>query len=386
MRIVIFKSLGIRDYHFHITRKCSQTGARAGVYTTPHGKFHTPAFMPVGTCGAVKTVTPLELQQAGAEIILANALHLYLRPGLKVIEQFGGVRAFMRYAGPLLTDSGGFQIFSLAKLRRVYADKVVFHSPFDGSRHILTPQQIWQIQQKLGVTIAMQLDECVGGDASRSATSQALTRTQQWAEQSFCLAQQGSKQAGPELFPIIQGGRFLDLRRQSADFCAQLPTSGLAVGGLAVGESKVAFQRVLAGLAPHLPTAKIHYLMGVGDPQDILFAVTQGIDLFDCVLPTRLARHGVFLAQTGGKINLRQARFRTADQVLQKDCPCLTCQTGFTQGYLRHLFNIREPLAARLLTLHNLQWLLGFLRTIQQQIRQGTFPDFVRNFQRKEIY
>lgn len=367
-------------FDFYLTRKCRQTAARTGVFRTPHGKFQTPAFMPVGTFGVVKTVCPTELKAAGAEIILANAFHLFLRPGLDTIQRCGGLRQFMRYAGPILTDSGGFQVFSLARFRKVFADRVEFQSPFDGSKHVLTPQKMLQIQQALGVTLAMQLDECVPGAASRAVTEQALTRTQRWAEVSFRLAQKFKNVEGPMVLPIVQGGRFLDLRRRAVDYSAGLPTNGIALGGLAVGESKLDFARVLAATGPRLPERKLRYLMGVGEPADILLAVQSGIDLFDCVLPTRLARHGVFFEQAGRKVSLKLARFRGARAVLQPGCPCPACCGNFSRAYLRHLLVVREPLGARLLTWHNLTWILGFMREIRRQIRAGSLKEFARAF------
>lgn len=372
-------------FAFRIKHKDTKTAARVGECTTAHGSFATPAFMPCATYGAVKTVTPDELRACGAEIVLSNTFHLHLRPGEQLVKKFGGIQDFMRWDGPILTDSGGFQVFSLAQMRKIYDDRVEFRSPVDGSAHTLTPAKVFHIQRDLGSDIAMQLDECVPGDASFSIAETALTRTQRWAEESVREWQKAMKKGShTTLFPIVQGASHADLRRRSADFCAALPTPGVAIGGLAVGETKAQFLDALETVLPRLPLEKPRYLMGVGEPADIVAAVARGVDMFDCVIPTRLARHGSFFTRTPGVLgkreNIEKAVNRESKAVLQRDCPCPACVGGYTRGYLRHLYVTHEPLAARLLTLHNLTYIFGLMRTVRTHITAGTLAAFARKY------
>ena len=376
-------------FEFKITRKDPKSSARTGVFYTPHGSFRTPVFMPIGTYGAVKTMSPSELKKCGAEIILGNTFHLEERPGSTLIEGFGGLHEFMNWDGPILTDSGGFQVFSLAKSRKITDEGVEFRSPLDGSKRFLTPKKVLQIQQKLGSDIAMQLDECAPADASKKVAEAALTRTRRWMEESleFWFNPQGqpsglnSKQA---LFPIVQGVNFPDLRRESARFCASLPTPGIAIGGLAVGEAKPEFLRTLDIVCPILPSNKPRYLMGVGEPRDILEAIERGIDMFDCVIPTRLARHGSFFSESGKRKNIRNSKFKTDKKPLISGCRCEACQ-NFSRGYLRHLLVSNEILGMRMLTIHNLTWFFGFIQAIRSSIREGRFSSFKANFLRKAV-
>lgn len=368
-------------FEFKISRKDPKTAARTGTFYTPHGAIRTPVFMPVGTYGAVKTLTPEDVRACGSEIILANTFHLHLRPGEDLIKKFGGLHEFMRWDGPILTDSGGFQVFSLAKMRKISDTGVEFRSPLDGSKIYLTPKKALQIQQKLGSDIAMQLDECAPGDASRKVAETALVRTMKWAEETLKSHKNTSKQA---LFPIVQGVNFPDLRKQSAEFCADLPVPGVAIGGLAVGESKTDFLKTIDLVAPLLPTNKPRYLMGVGEPRDILEAVERGIDMFDCVIPTRLARHGAFFDRFGGRASIRNAKFKTDKKPLVTGCRCEACQ-NFSRGYLRHLFLSNEILGMRLFTLHNLTWIFDFMNLIRAAIRAGEFAQFKRDWLRKKI-
>ena len=363
-------------FEFKITRKDSKSAARTAVFYTPHGRIRTPVFMPVGTYAAMKTLTPEEIKACGSEIILANTFHLHLRPGEDVIAKFGGLHKFMGWDGPILTDSGGFQVFSLAKMRKISDRGVEFRSPLDGKKIFLTPKKALQIQQKLGSDIAMQLDECAPADASRRVAETALTRTMKWMEKSLKGQKNPKIQA---LFPIVQGVNYSDLRRRSAEFCASLPTPGVAIGGLAVGESKSDFLKTLDLVAPLLPTNKPRYLMGVGEPRDLLEAVERGIDMFDCVIPTRLARHGAFFDARGRRQNIRNAKFKTDKKPLISGCSCLAC-SNFSRGYVRHLFLSNEVLGLRLLTLHNLTWIFDFMQEIKNAIRKGEFVSFKRGF------
>ncbi len=376
-------------FEFKITRKDPKTSARTGVFYTPHGSFKTPIFMPVGTYGAVKTVTPIELKKCGAEIVLGNTFHLEERPGSDLIKRFGGLHKFMNWDGPILTDSGGFQVFSLAKSRKITDRGVEFRSPLDGTKRFLTPRKALEIQQNLGSDIVMQLDECAPADSSRKVAEQALDRTMRWMEESLKFQKSQKPNSSLKgyggltqaLFPIVQGVNFPDLRRKSAEFCAGLPSPGVAIGGMAVGESKSDFLKTLEVTAPLLPNNKPRYLMGVGDPRDILEAVERGIDMFDCVIPTRLARHGSFFSKFGKRKNIRNSGFKNDKKPLVKDCRCECCQT-FSRGYLRHLLLSSETLGMRMLTIHNLTWVFDFMNLIRKAIREGKFAQFKRDFLR----
>ena len=369
-------------FEFKITRKDTKSTARTGVFYTPHGNFRTPVFVPVGTYGAVKTVTPAELIACGAEIVLGNAFHLEERPGSSLIKRFGGLHKFMNWDGPILTDSGGFQVFSLTKMRKVTDRGVEFRSPLDGTKRFLTPKRALEIQQNLGSDIMMQLDECAPHDASKKVAEKALERTIHWMEES--LKQPLGLRQPEGLMPIVQGVNYPDLRKRSAEFCAALPTPGVAIGGLAVGESKRDFLKTLEIVCPILPYAKPRYLMGVGDPRDILSAVKRGIDMFDCVIPTRLARHGAFFAQRGKRENIRNSKFKNDKKPLVKGCRCPACR-DFSRGYIRHLFLTNEILGLRLLTLHNLSWIFDFMRLVRRSIREGRFAQLKAHFSQKKI-
>lgn len=327
-----------------------------------------PAFAPVGTLANVKTLEPRDLAELGCELILANTYHLYLRPGHQLVERMGGLHRFMAWPGPILTDSGGYQVFSLAHQRRVDDDGVTFRSHIDGSLHRFTPEIVMQIEQALGPDIAMVLDECPD-PLDRRYNEQALARTHRWAERCK-LAHTRPDQA---LFGIVQGGIFPDLRQASAAFLAELDFTGYAVGGLAVGETKEQMYQTLDETCPALPADKPRYLMGVGAPEDIFEAVARGIDLFDCVLPTRIARNASLLTPDG-RINLRNAKFAEDPRPVQEDCACYTCRT-FSRAYLRHLYKANEITALRLGTIHNVYFLLELMRRIRATIEEGTFDD-----------
>ena len=358
---------------FTLLRTDSDSHARLGRITTPHGEITTPAFAPVGTQATVKALDPRDLHELGAELILGNTYHLYLRPGADLVAEMGGLHGFMGWDGPILTDSGGFQVFSLAKTRRVTDEGVEFRSHIDGSRHLFTPEMVIHTQEQLGADIVMVLDECAEPN-DRAYNEQALARTHAWAER--CLhAQTRTDQA---LFGIVQGGVFPDLRRQSAEFLTGLDFPGYAIGGLSVGETKEQMYSMLDITSPVLPENKPRYLMGVGAPEDLVEGVARGVDLFDCVLPTRLARNGALFTRAG-RINIRNAQFARDAAPVEEGCQCYTCRS-FSRAYLRHLFKAGELLASRLATIHNVHFLLELMRDIREAITTGSLQAFREEF------
>jgi len=359
---------------FQYTLQAQDGHARLGVFSTPHGEIHMPAFAPVGTQATVKTLTPEEVRDLGAELVLANTYHLYLRPGADRVARFGGLHSFMGWDGPILTDSGGFQVFSLSDLRQVDADGVTFKSHLDGSRHRFTPEKVMEIEAKLGADIIMALDECPD-PRDRAYNEEALRRTHAWAERCAAHQQRPQDQA---LFGIIQGGIFPDLRLQSAEFLAGLNLPGYAIGGLSVGETKAEMYATLDEVMPAIPADRPRYLMGVGAPDDIVEGVARGVDLFDCVLPTRIARNGAIFTRHG-RINLRNARFADEFSPLEQGCDCYTC-THFSSGYVHHLIRAKEILGLRLTTLHNLRFLQRLMSDIRQHIAAGSFASFREAF------
>lgn len=344
--------------------------ARAGRLVTPHGEVETPAFMPVGTAGAVKAVTFRDVREAGAQIVLANTYHLMLRPGDALVAESGGLHGFTGWDGPLLTDSGGYQVFSLGALRRLSEDGVAFRSHLDGSLHRLTPERSMDVQMNLGADIVMAFDECPPWPAPREAVAEATDRTTRWARRS----RDAHRHSDQWLFGIVQGGVHLDLREKSAREIMQMDFPGHGIGGLSVGEPKGDMLRVLDHLHPILPATRPRYLMGVGTPEDLVEAVARGVDLFDCVLPTRNARHGQ-LFTSEGKISIRNAQYRADGRPLDPRCACFTCRTA-SRAYLRHLHLAREMTAATLLTIHNLAFYLDTLRQMRQSLRSGRFEAF----------
>jgi queuine tRNA-ribosyltransferase len=349
------------------------SSARSGLLHTPHGAVPTPLFAPVGTQATVKTMAPRDLHALGAGLILANTYHLFLRPGAELVQRMGGLHGFMGWDGPILTDSGGYQVFSLAHMRKLDADGVTFRSHIDGSLQRFTPESVMDTEQKLGADIAMCLDECPD-PLDRAANEQALTRTHAWAAR--CRA--AHTRPDQALFGIVQGGIFADLRSESARFLSGLDFPGYAVGGLAVGETKTQMIDTLALTCPLLPAGKPRYLMGVGAPEDILEAVAHGIDMFDCVLPTRIARNGALLTHTG-RLNIRNAQHADSPLPVEEGCTCYTCQ-HFSRAYLRHLFKAGETLGLHLATLHNLHFMLRLMEQIRTAIGDGTFPLFKERF------
>lgn len=361
------------SFRFELIAADADTGARAGVYHTPHGPLLTPVFAPVGTAATVKALSPRDLADLGATLLLANAYHLYLRPGDELIRDLGGLHRFMAWDGPLLTDSGGFQVFSLEDSRIIDQDGVTFRSHLDGSQHRFTPEGAIAIQENLGADIIMCFDECPPpGDYSYNR--EALARTNAWAVR--CRA--AHTRPDQALFGIVQGGIFHDLREDSARHMTELDFSGYAIGGLSVGETAEEMHAVLNRVVPLLPTNKPRYLMGVGMPEDLMNGVMRGVDIFDCVLPTRLGRNGAALVR-GGRINLRNARFTGDPSPIASDCACYAC-LHFSRAYLRHLTRANEILGHHLISLHNVHFLVNLVRQIRESIIAGSFAALADEF------
>ena len=355
---------------FSLLARDIDTAARAGVLVTPHGEVRTPAFMPVGTQGTVKAMLPAELRELGAEIVLANTYHLSLRPGAALVRRAGGLHAFMGWDGPILTDSGGYQVFSLASLRKIDEDGVRFRSHLDGAEHHLTPEAAIEIQEDLGSDIAMVLDQCPAYPAPREDVAEAVARTLRWSER--CVRR--ARRKDQSLFGIVQGGVHLDLREKSVAGTIRLDFPGIAIGGVSVGEPRALQRRIVARVAPLLPADRPRYLMGVGFPEDILEAIACGIDLFDCVVPTRHGRNGsVFTAD--GLINIRNATHADEFSSLDPGCCCPAC-AAFTRAYVRHLVLAREITGVRLCTIHNLHFYLSLLAGAREAIAAGGFGAF----------
>ncbi|MFP3896763.1 MAG: tRNA guanosine(34) transglycosylase Tgt [Anaerolineales bacterium] len=350
--------------------------ARLGSLRTCHGEVSTPVFCPVGTQAAVKAVSPRTLRELGVQMILANTYHLYLRPGTDLIEELGGLHEFMGWDGPILTDSGGFQVFSLQDLRDLDDDGVTFRSHLDGSEHRFTPERVVKLQEQLGSDIAMVLDECAEPH-DYEYNVEALRRTHLWAER--CLEAHSRPDQG--LFGIVQGGIFEDLRAESARALTRMDFPGYAIGGLSVGESKEDMLRILDRVTPLLPRGKPRYLMGVGAPEDLVECVARGIDIFDCVLPTRLARNGAVFSPHG-RLNLRNACYKDDPRPIQDDCTCYAC-SHFSRAYIRHLVMRNEILGLCLTSTHNLHFLASLMRRIRRSLRYGTFRTFRKEFLRR---
>ena len=359
---------------FQLEKTCPKTGARAGTLTTPHGSVPTPLFVPVGSQGAVKTLTPHDLKSLGVGMVLANAYHLYLRPGIETIRRLGGLHRFMSWDGPILTDSGGFQVFSLGHLRRISDEGALFRSHIDGSEHFLTPELAIEFQEELGADIIMVFDECppYGDDLKR--IRRAMERSHLWAER--CQRRHGRE--GQALFGIVHGGTFAELRRQSAAFLTSLDLPGYAIGGLSLGEPKELMHSLLDETVPLLPEDRPRYLMGVGSPEDLVECVAHGVDMFDSALPTRLARNGAVFGQNR-RHSIGNARFKEEEGSIDPDCDCYTCR-NFSAAYLHHLFNCQELLGYRLATIHNLRFIVRLMEQIRQSILDDSFPTFKETF------
>ena len=334
--------------------------------------------MPVGTQASVKTLSPEDLIEIGAEIILSNTYHLFLRPGHGLVREFGGLHRFMNWTRPVLTDSGGFQVFSLADLRKVTDEGVTFQSHIDGgAKHFITPEYAVEIQEALGADIIMAFDECIPYPATRDYARESLERTHRWAKR----CREAKKDAGQALFGIVQGGMYDDLRKHSAETLVDIGFEGYAIGGLSVGETKPLMYEMIEATVPHLPQDQPRYLMGVGTPEDLVEGVDRGIDMFDCVMPTRNARNGTFFTSFG-KLVIRNARHERDKEPIDPGCGCYTCR-NFTRAYLRHLFNAGEVLALRLGTIHNLYFCLNLMRGVRASIEQGRFGEFKKEFLEK---
>lgn len=365
-----------RYLHFQVLATDPASQARLGRLTLPRGVVDTPVFMPVGTQATVKTMTPEEVAALGAQIILANTYHLYLRPGAEIIENLGGLHRFMNWHRPILTDSGGYQIFSLAAMRTLSEDGVTFRSHLDGSRHFLTPEKVIALQEALDADILICLDECPPYGVSEEYIRQSMGLTWRWARR--CLA---ARRRNKPLFAVVQGGMYPHLRAEHAQALVDLGFDGYAIGGLSVGEEKELREAVLEATVPYLPATQPRYLMGVGTPEDLVEGVSRGVDMFDCVLPTRNARNGMALTRFG-RVVIKNAVHTGSSQPLDEACGCYTCQ-HYTRAYLRHLYICREILAYRLLTIHNLYYYLTLMAEIRQALAAGTFQEFRREFYRQ---
>jgi queuine tRNA-ribosyltransferase len=360
------------EQHFHLVK--SSHSARAGELNTPHGRVLTPVFMPVGSQATVRTLTPEDIRETGFNMVLANTYHLYLRPGIDVIEKTGGLHRFMAWDGSMLTDSGGYQVFSLASFCKITDEGVTFRSHIDGSEHFFTPEQVVQYQESLGADVIMALDECSTYGDSQEKIRKATDRTHSWAER--CL--KAKKRTDQALYAIVQGGTFPELRRESVEYLKNLDFPGYAIGGLSVGEPKALTFTLVEQTALLLPEDKPRYLMGVGAPEDIVESVGRGIDIFDSALPTRVARNGALFTHHG-RINIRRATYRKMDRSIDPDCDCYTCRT-FSAAYLSHLFRSEELLALRLATIHNLRFISSLMRDIRNAILDVTFDAFRESF------
>lgn len=357
-------------FSFVSLASCSKTKARAGVFYTPHGIVETPRFMPVGTLGTVKGITPRQLQEVRSQMILANTYHLHLQPGEKIISSLGGIHKFMAWVGPILTDSGGFQVFSLSELRKISESGVTFRSPRDGSIIEITPEKSIEIQNAMGADVIMAFDECPPANATKEEVSLATERTYRWLTRCIQAHQRPLEQA---LFGIVQGGIYPDLRSFAARSLIDLDLPGYAIGGVSVGEDTQLINQVVRSTAPLLPANKPRYLMGVGTYREMAVAIASGIDLFDCVIPTRLGRHGTALV-AGERLNLKNACFREDKLPLDPHCDCYTCK-NFSRAYLNHLIKSKEMLAYILLSLHNIAELIGFTAKIRQAIIDDRFTE-----------
>ena len=357
-------------FQYSLIASCTKTKARAGVFSTPHGDVETPRFMPVGTVGTVKGITPAQLKSAHAQMILGNTYHLHIQPGEEIIAKAGGLHNFMGWQQPILTDSGGFQVFSLADLRQITDDGVKFRSPKDGRIINMTPEHSIQIQNALGADVIMAFDECPPATATKEDVIKAVKRTTAWLERCIQAHQKPSQQA---LFGIVQGGIYPELRSQCARELVAFDLPGYAIGGVSVGEKPELIHQIVQWTTPLLPSHKPRYLMGVGTYKEMVVAIASGIDLFDCVIPTRLGRHGAALVQ-GERINLKNAQYKEDFTPLDPECDCYTCQ-NFTRAYLNHLIRAKEMLGYILLSLHNIHELINFTRRIRQGIINDTFVE-----------
>ncbi len=368
------------NFSYRTIHVCKQSGARVGELTTPHGVIQTPVFMPVGTQATVKTLTPEEVERTGASILLANTYHLYMRPGHKLVEQAGGLHKFMAWDKPILTDSGGFQVFSLAGIRKITPEGVTFNSHIDGSKHLITPEKAMEIQESLGADIIMAFDVCSEYGSDHKQAEKAMKITLDWLDRCKKHHQNGKQM----LFPIVQGNMYEDLRLKSLKETIPYAECGIAIGGLSVGEPKDIMYRIMDEMRPHYPENMPRYLMGVGSPDCLVEGVLRGIDMFDCVLPTRIARNGTAFT-TNGKVVVRNGKYKSDFTPLDENCDCYCCK-NYTKAYLRHLVNVEEILGGRMLSLHNITYLINLMARVRQAILEDRFLNFVNEFRNSPEY
>lgn len=365
------------DFKFELLKECKRTGARAGILHTPHGDIETPIFMPVGTQATVKTMSPEELKEIGAQIILSNTYHLYLRPGHELVKKAGGLHQFMNWDKPILTDSGGFQVFSLGDLRTITDEGVLFRSHLDGSKHMFTPEKVMEIENALGADIIMAFDECSPYPSTFQEAERAVKRTTDWAKR----CKESHNNENQALFGIIQGNVYKELREKSAKEIIDLDFPGYGIGGLSVGESAEIMYEVLDYTTPLMPKHKPRYLMGVGAPENIVEGIKRGVDMFDCVLPTRIARNGTVMTSFG-KLVVKNAAYKDDFSPLDPECDCYTCK-NYTRAYIRHLLKADEIFGLRLTSIHNLAYLLKLTREIRKAILEDKYPEFIEEFYSK---
>ena len=365
----------MKKFKFDLTHKSSNTNARCGIIQTPHGVVETPIFMPVGTLATVKFLSPEEIKEIGSGIILSNTYHLWLRPGADIVEKAGGVQKFMNYNGPMLTDSGGFQVFSLSKHRKIEEEGVTFRSHLNGDKLFLSPEKSIQLQNQIGADIIMSFDECIPYPAEYKYAKNSVERTIRWAKR----GKDAHKRDDQALFGIVQGGEYEDLREHCAKSLVEMNFDGYSIGGTSVGEDKETMYKMIDLSIKHLPENKPRYLMGVGAVNDLLEGVERGVDMFDCVLPTRIARHGTLMT-SNGRINIKKAIYKEDFSPLDEKCDCYTCK-NFTKAYLNHLFRSNEGLGDRLCSIHNLRYLLNLMEGIRKSIKEDRFKEF-----KQEIY
>lgn len=363
------------SFEFTIEKTCSHTVARLGRLQTPHGDIQTPTFMPVGTQATVKTLTPDELKEAKSQIILSNTYHLYLRPGHELVKELGGLHQFMNWDKPILTDSGGYQVFSLGDLRKITEEGVMFRSHLDGSKHMFTPESVMGIENALGADIIMAFDECIPHTADRTYTKNSLERTTRWLERCIKAHENPERQA---LFGIVQGGMYTDLRLQSIKEITQFDLLGYGIGGLSVGESNDMMYKLLDETVSYMPQHKPHYLMGVGNPDNLVQAVGYGVDMFDCVQATRIARHGAFWTRKG-RLSIKNQQYMKDTTPLEEGCQCYACR-HFTKAYIRHLFKANEMLTYRLISIHNIHFLNQLMEDLRASLREDRYVDFRDEF------
>ena len=361
-------------FKYEVIKVCKQSGARVGKLTTPHGEIITPVFMPVGTNATVKALTPRDLEEAKASIILANTYHLYLRPGEDLVAKAGGLHEFMQWHKPILTDSGGFQVFSLSAMRKITDEGVTFASYIDGSRHFMSPEKAIEVENKLGADIIMAFDECTEGNSDYATAKTALRRTKLWLDRCVKAHQREDQM----LFPIVQGNMYKDLRIESIKKVLEHAKCGFSIGGLSVGEPKPVMYEMLDTLRPYYPDDQPRYLMGVGSPDCLVEGIMRGIDMFDCVLPTRMARNGTAFTRNGN-LTIRNATFAEDFAPVEEDCDCYCCR-NFSRAYIRHLIKSDEILGGKLLSIHNIRFLTRLMEDIRQAIMEDRFGDFYREF------